>query len=100
MIDPTEVIQLLAKLGAGDGPRFSEIYLRHEFKAYRRTRDGRDQAVTIEVLDAGPGHSYSRFQVYATAEDGATAAGNPDASIAAAIAVVHWGDLDTPRPKT
>jgi hypothetical protein len=72
--------------------RASEGYAVTQYKLYRTRKDGSDQAVTVEVLDAGPGEK-NRFHVYARSDDGASATGNPADSLDVALAIVHWGNL-------
>ena len=58
---------------------------------------GDDQEVTITVLDGGPRAPGGRYHCYALAGDGRFATGNHDDSLDAALALVHWHELDGPR---
>ena len=85
MTEPRSIIRLLAK--AGD---LSEVAHTSTFTARRGHR-----TVTIHVHDRGPGASSElRYCVTATAEDGATATGNPAESVETVLATLHWKDLD------
>ncbi len=70
-----------------------EAYQISEFEIYRRTKDGKDQMVTVRIMDAGP-DSPVRYLISAHSDDGKSASGNGDNSLDAALATVHWGDLD------
>jgi hypothetical protein len=69
-----------------------EIYEKHSVRLYRRTKDGSDQRVDVEITDAGAGMA-NRYSVRAESEDGRIASGNPAATLQASLAVVHWGVL-------
>jgi hypothetical protein len=73
---------------------FFETYHVTTLQCYRNTKAGGVQEVRVEILDAGPDYSGGRYQVHATTKDGKAASGNSMADIEAALAVVHWGDLD------
>lgn len=73
---------------------FFEVYHLTTFQCYRNAKKGGVQEVRVEILDAGPEYSGGRYQVFATTKDGKAASGNPMPDIEAALAVVHWGDLD------
>jgi hypothetical protein len=70
-----------------------EAYHLLTFKCYREAKDGHMQEVLVEVLDGGPEHFSARYRVIVSAE-GKSASGNSFNSVEAAIATVHWGDLD------
>ena len=80
----------LAKLKEATGA--AEAYQVWTFRLYRRTQEGRPQNVNVTVLDAGP-EAPNRYSIHAEAEDGRSASGNPDESLDAALAAVHWTDL-------
>jgi hypothetical protein len=88
--DPTNIIESLKSVGIG----FSEVYQVHAFECYRTRDDGQMQTVQVRILDAGLSAKQPRYRCYAKAGDGRNATGNPGDSIEAALAVVHWGDLD------
>jgi hypothetical protein len=89
------VIEIVNKLTQLRGPGFLEVFEEHTFRCYRRDKDGNLQKVTLTVLDAGPnGDSDLRYQVLATTAEGYVASGNPDATLDAALAIVHWENLD------
>ena len=69
-----------------------ESYSVQRFLLYRKTKSGETQRVDIEVLDAGEEQA-NRFSIHAHTQDGKTASGNPNKSLSAAIALVHWGNL-------
>ena len=73
--------------------RTSELYRVTTYKGWRRHKDGSGKEITVELLDAGP-RDHGRWMVIATDEDGREAHGNPDSDLKAAIAGVHWFDLD------
>jgi len=64
------------------------------FECFRRQKDGSDKGVKIEILDHGEACPSGRFSVRAESEDGKKAFGNGDDDLQAALAMVHWGDLD------
>jgi hypothetical protein len=75
-------------------PDLSEVYHKTTFKCYRNAKKGGMQEVLVEVLDGGPENQTTRYSVIATTPDGKRASGNSSSSIAAAIAMVHWWNLD------
>ena len=80
-------------------PGRPEVYEKTEFSCHRTRKDGSMQNLTVTILDAGINSPANlRYHVYAEADDGATATGNPENSIESVLANVHWGDLD--RRKT
>jgi len=86
----SEVFEYLKQSG-----KFFEIYRVHNFVGYRYTQAGKEklvQEVNVEILDAGE-NAHPRYHVSATAGD-KKAHGNSNDSLEAAIAVVHWWDLD------
>ena len=74
-------------------PNVKEAYLRITVKCYREAKDGHMQEVLVEVLDAGPEYSGARYRVVVSAE-GKSVIGNSFDSVEAAIATVHWWELD------
>jgi len=75
---------------------FFELYQVTTFTGYRKTKQGDNQEVSVDLLDRGPDHPSARYTVTATAKDGRSAGGNDSASIEEAIAIVHWYKLDAP----
>ena len=74
---------------------FFEVYeVIREFEAYRHTKSGEDQKVTVRILDAGPDEGMNRYTVDAESEDGKRATGNAYDTIDMALSGVHWQDLD------
>ena len=74
---------------------FFEVYHKTSFECYRKAKDGSEQEVLVEILDAGPDvDPQRRYQCVATTKDGKIATGNPAASIDVALSIVHWHDLD------
>ena len=73
---------------------FSGIYHLTTFQCDRTAKNGNIQEVTVEILDAGPNHSGSRYFVSAISKDGKIASGNSMKDLDTAIKLVHWGDLD------
>ncbi len=64
------------------------------FHCVRRSKDGDEFKITVEVYDAGP-ESSARYTVTAKRDDGkASTSGNSHEQFDAAIAMVHWWDLD------
>lgn len=91
-MDSAEIIDCLK-----DKAGISEVHYCRSFKCFRNLKEGGVQELLVEVLDMGPQHPKTRYSVVATSIDtGRTATGNPDSSVEAAIAMVHWWDLDTP----
>jgi len=89
------VIEIVNKLTQLRGPGFLEVYEEHTFRCYRHDKNGNLQRVTLTVLDAGPtSDSDLRYHVLAATAEGHVASGSPDATLDAALAIVHWGDLD------
>jgi hypothetical protein len=86
-MEENEVLRLLM-----DASRSFEGYSVQQFIMYRETKSGSTQRVDVDVLDAGEGEA-NRFSIHARAEDGKTASGNPDKTLAVAITLVHWGNL-------
>lgn len=67
------------------------------FEIVRNTKDGRVQRVTVQMLDRGTiVDPLYRYACFATADDGRSAAGNPDESIEMALDHLHWEHLDLP----
>ena len=74
----------------------SEVDQVTTFECYRDLPRGGVQRVIVEILDAGrAARPAGRYSCRARTKDGkAQAFGNTADSIEAAIAVVHWFDLD------
>lgn len=82
----------LAKLKEMSGA--FEAYHRMSYVCHRTRRDGTIDRIDVDILDAGP-HEPLRYSVHARSKvSGKTAGGNSHASLEAALALVHWGDLD------
>ncbi len=74
---------------------FFEVYHKTSFECYRKAKDGSEQEVLVEILDAGSDvDPQRRYQCVATTKDGKIATGNPAASIDVVLSLVHWQDLD------
>jgi hypothetical protein len=86
--------EIIEKLKEVDGAH--EVYhVISRFTLLRRTDDGNNQEVTVEILDAGPNANQNlRYHCMAKADDGRSATGNPDSSIEFALMNVHWEHLD------
>lgn len=72
------------------------VFEAHEvrtFRAYRNSKNGGVQDVTIEILDAGPTKPANRYRCIARAGN-KSASGNSADSISTVLALVHWWDLD------
>ena len=91
-VEQWDVIEHLKRVGG-----IFAAYQVTTFKAYRRDKAGVEREVTVEVWDAGP-DSPRRYSVVATDEKGRQAGGNSHISLQAAIAMVHWWDLDKDPP--
>ena len=87
-MNETEMITELKRFAG-----FSEVYHKSCFEAYRNTKKGTVQKVSVEILDAGP-EVAERYFCSATSGDGKTAAGNPAPTINEVLTFVHWQDLD------
>ena len=88
-MDAGEMLELV-KTHAG----LYEAYHVTTFKGYREAKDGGAWGVTVEVFDAGPGARGDRYHAVATDDRGRRATGDPSDSLDAALAAVHWGELD------
>jgi hypothetical protein len=86
--------QELMRVAVQKASRSSELCVVTTFKGYRARGDGANKNVVIEVRDGGPSDPF-RYCVVATDEDGRVATGNPFDKLEAALAMVHWQDLDT-----
>lgn len=86
-----EIINHLKKVSG-----FLEVYHKTSFECSRKAKDGSEQEVLVEILDAGPDveKPQLRYQCVATTKDGKIATGNPADSIDVALSIVHWHDLD------
>jgi hypothetical protein len=85
--------------------KFTGVFEVHQkvasFKCYRKTSDGSDQEVVVEVFDSGPEDRPSiRYHVVATSEEGRSATCNGCESIDVALMTVHWNELDPPEQPT
>jgi hypothetical protein len=59
---------------------FTAVYEKQTLVAHRRSKDGHEQIVEIDILDAGRESDLPlRYQVFARSDDGRSAAGNPAA---------------------
>lgn len=88
-----EIIEELAKI---DGV-FEVYQVVSRFQLHRNAKDGNVQEITVEVFDAGlTANEAMRYHVFARANDGRTATGNPDSSIEMALMHMHWEHLDFP----
>ncbi len=78
----------------------SELYAVTQFVGYRQDPDGEpgDQiAFQIQILDAGPeAPAASRYVIVADDDDDRMTTGGEAESVEAAIAAVHWHELDEP----
>ena len=93
-MDPIEALTLLQKM-----PGFErwECYHRTQFECFRPTNEsGGMEKVIVTILDSGTVQRGGRYHVSAKSESGKVASGNPDDSLHAALAMVHWGDLGRP----
>ncbi len=74
---------------------FSEVYQKTGFHCIRTGKNGNEQEVQVDILDAGPDVNQSyRYYCVAKSEDGKKATGIPDSSVALVLMHVRWGDLD------
>ena len=65
------------------------------FRCTRIKKSGGTQGVTIEILDGGPQINQGfRYTCIVRSHDGKEASGNPESSVDAALAGVHWEKLD------
>jgi hypothetical protein len=79
--------------------RASEVHKVTSFRVQRTREDGKQQEVDVKILDAGETVNPSyRFSCEARGEDGTFATGNPAESVATAIDLVHWSELDKEEP--
>jgi hypothetical protein len=85
-MDSIQMLRLLNKTPAFNR---AEIYHRTEFLCYKSAEE-----VIVTILDAGPDCDHGRYHVEAVSESGRKATGNPENDLEAALALVHWGDLD------
>ena len=84
-----ETLRFLKKAGA-----VFEVGAVTTFHCARRSKGGDEFMITVEVYDAGPDSS-ARYIVTAKRKDGkAATSGNSHERLDAAIAMVHWGELD------
>ena len=88
----TESAEIFARIGKVEGA-FEVRRVVETFVFHRETAAG-VQDVTVQVFDAGENaNPMLGYSVFATANDGRTATGNPDRSIDLALRMVHWHDL-------
>ena len=59
------------------------------FRVYKEFATGGTQGMDVEVIDAGPWASRTRFTVRATRDDGYTASGNPCATLEEAMYILR-----------
>ncbi len=71
-----------------------EVRQKTTFTGYRKDKNGDNQEIEVDILDAGPNEPKVRYTCIARSEDGKMATGNPDSSIEMAILGVHWNNLD------
>jgi len=72
----------------------TEVCHKTTFTGYREDKNGDNQEIEVDILDAGPNRPEYRYICIARSEDGKMATGNPDFSIEMAILGVHWINLD------
>ena len=79
-----------------------EAYHVTTIKGFRRDNQGTERPITVEIWDAGaapePSRRDARYFVQAHDDRGRSAGGNSAATVEAAIAKVHWGNLDRGAP--
>ena len=74
---------------------FTDVYHVTSFKCYRDKKNGQVQVATVEIHDRGPDVEPNvRYSCVARSEDGKGVSGNPMPNVEAALAMVHWWDLD------
>jgi hypothetical protein len=83
-----EIIEELKKAG-----RFVEAHRIYNFRCHREATDG-SHTVNVEITDMGDSNPNARYSVIANQDSGKIASGNPGSSIYAALAMVHWFNLD------
>ena len=71
-----------------------ELYHVTTYEGHRGTADGGEERVTVKILDAGPGARAGRYHCIVESESGRRATGNPNDDPHAALADVHWRNLD------
>ena len=88
--DLCETLRALKQAG-----KFFEAYEVTRFTGHRKTQDGIDQEVEVEVLDAGPDvEPHRRYLVVASAEEKKTI-GGPGHTPREALAGFPWYKLDS-----
>lgn len=88
-MNETEIIKRLKEVVG-----FFKVYHKTSFEGWRRAKNGTEQRVTVDILDAGPEAGGLRYACHATSEDGKMATGNNGPSIDVVLSTVHWHDLD------
>lgn len=82
-------------LGSLQGAGLREAAQVHTFVAYRSTEDGGEEKVTVEVIDRGPEAISTPGRYSCSVTNGEqSASGNTADTIAEAIFIVHWSDLN------
>src|ERR1041385_32595 len=71
-----------------------EVYESRIFKAYRTDEQGAIQAVTVELLDGGPGAPGGRYQLMLCDERGRRVVGASHDNLQVAISLAGWSALD------
>lgn len=88
--DPLSQLESLKKWG-----KLSELYHVTTYQGVRPRADGYEEEVTIKIYDAGPNNQpVGQYFIEVEAESGKTARCNITDGLDAAIATVHWADLD------
>lgn len=65
------------------------------YKFVRNSKNGNTQTVQVDIFDAGEDADPAmRYHCSAKADDGTSAAGNPDKSVRWALSNMHWEYLD------
>ncbi len=72
----------------------TEVCHKTTFVGYRKDKNGNNQEIEVDILDAGPIRPEYRYTCIARSEDGKMATGNPDSSIEMTLLHVHWINLD------
>lgn len=88
-----EMRALVQKISKADDLATVTTYIGHRVNA-----GGHPRSVTIKISDYGPSAPAGiRYFVEAEDEDGRQAGGNGHERLDAALAMVHWSDLDKDR---
>ena len=88
--DDDEILGELERVGG-----LTELARVHTFRGYRLRPDDEIVEVTVEILDRGEGYS-GRWTVSIEDDMGNGADSEPEDDLQAAIAGVHWVELDAP----